>query len=143
MKSVLRSLFCAALLAGPAHAADPVSLAKVAIAPDSFKGQTLTVDASLGMMVAQNLMSQCKRKEKAVIVMPPIVGGEMGALSTVMFQACVSTETALTLADVSGGTRLQVTGEVRVVRTMGVLTAIVFDGASVAIGAPATAVPAP
>lgn len=139
MRSILVVGLFLSVTSSSARAGDSVSLSKLAVAPEAFEGQVVTVDASMGMLVAQKVLSHCKSKEKAVLLFPPMVAGQPGAMASVQHQACVSTDTALALAEVPLGSPLQVTGTVRVVRSLGTLVALVLDAAAVvAGGSPAT-----
>lgn len=128
------------LLSGTA-AADPteVTLGKLSLAPEVYDGQIVQVDVSMAMVVAQKVLSQCKGKEKAIQVMPPIVAdpganvATMGAMGTVLYQVCLPVEAALELADLSTGRPLRVTGEVDFKRSMGILFAVVFRDARVEV----------
>ena len=139
MRQFIVALLCGGALFTAAQASENVPLSKLAVAPDSFNGQTITVDASMLMLVAQKAMSQCKGKAKGVMIQPS------GTMATVTFEACVTADAAMELMDVTVGAPIKVTGTVRIVRSMGILTGIVFDEATIveAPAAPASTEPTP
>lgn len=130
------------LLAPTVASAAPteVTLAKLAMAPKEFKGQDVQVDVSMGMVVAQKMLSQCKGKTKAIQVLPAMEAatsgapvGTLGAGGTLMFQVCLPLSDALELADVKTGQPLRVTGTVSPKRSAGILIAMVFEDARVEV----------
>jgi len=134
MRRLALAAFAALFTATPAAAA-PVeaSLSKLAMAPKTFDKQEVTVEASMGMAVAQKMLTYCKGKDRAFMVMPRIEGGTMGAMSTVMYQVCMPVERALELADAKASTPIEITGTVKVIKKVGVLIAIVFNDATVTV----------
>ena len=79
------SLLLSFVLASTAAAADEVSLGKLAVSPNSFKGQMVTADASMMMIVAQKMLSQCKGKSRAVMILPPMANGTMAVPGTLQY----------------------------------------------------------
>ena len=130
-----------ALLVSTAASAEPAptTLAKLSMAPKEFSGQVVKVEVSMGMVVSQKLLSYCKGKDKAIQVMPrlEVVSGagvaSMGAMGTVMYQVCQPLDQALELAEMSAGAPLDVVGEVKAIRKVGILVAIVFEDAEVTV----------
>ena len=79
------------------------------------------------------MLTYCKGKDRAIMIMPRMEGGTMGAMGTVMYQVCMPVEEALELADAKTGTPIDITGTVKVVKKVGVLIAIVFHDATVTV----------
>ena len=128
------------LLPSAAHAQPtPTTLAKLSLAPNDYKKQQVEVEASMGMVIAQKMLSQCKGKDKAIQVMPAFEGGAngsvatMGSTGTVQYQVCLPVDQALELAELSTGHPLKITGTVKPKRSMGILLAIVFEDAEVEV----------
>lgn len=58
---------------------------------------------------------------------------ENGAMGTMMYQACLPMDKAMELADVKTGTPIDITGELKVIKKMGILMGLVFNDASVEV----------
>lgn len=128
------TLLLVALLSVPfASAQDaPLTLSQIAVAPDAVDGTTVTVQAAVGMIVTQKVLSYCPAKTTAVMLMPPVVNGVMqGAPPSFSVQACVDAKTAMTVASLPASSPIEVTGKVKVKRNMGMLTAMSFEDAQV------------
>lgn len=135
MRHALLALLAAAVVAPAPAAAAPreATLAQIALDAKAFKGEQVRVEASLGTVVAQKMLNQCKGKDKAFLVLPRIEGGTMAALSTVMVQLCVPADRALELAGEDVSTPIVITGQVAEKRKMGVLFALTFFDATVEV----------
>ncbi len=127
--TALAALLLASATAAPVDA----SLSKLAMAPKEFDKQEVKTEASMGMAVAQKMLSYCKGKDKAIQIMPRMENGTMGQMGTVMYQVCLPVDQALDLADAKMGTPIDVTGTIKVVKKVGVIIAIVFNDATVEV----------
>jgi hypothetical protein len=122
---------------GPAFAADLASLAQITAAPERYKGEEVLVDATFQRVMSRDMDDDCKRKDKAILLALP--AGPDGAVppgGAVQYEACVSVENAVSIADKPSGAQVRVTGTVRIVKMMGSVYAIVIDKATLVPRAP-------
>lgn len=122
----------------PALAAEPVSLAQITVAPEQYKGDDVTADATFRLVMTKGMKDDCHGKEKGVLLELPMGPDGVPAGGGVQYEACVAVDVATGIANLSGGAQLSVTGTVRIVKMMGSVYAVVLDHATVTPKAPPT-----
>lgn len=114
-----------------AHAAEPMSIGKLTMLAKDFKGQEVTVEASLGMVMNQAASSNCKRKFKGVILMPKATSNGIGGIPGAKVEACLTPAKAVDVVDAGPGTPLQATGTVKYYSSLGNIYAVTLEDASI------------
>lgn len=110
-----------------AAAAEPVSLAEVVASAESYHKKDVATEASVMMVTTPGSVLHCKKKEKELSILPPLVDGKRPSVGGVRLGVCVAPDVAEQFQGKPAGTPIIIYGTVRVEKDSGVIKSVMID----------------